>query len=256
MTAASRHSRGAPPLPADAALFLDVDGTLLDIAQSPGAVTVPAGLVATLRRLNAALGGAVALVSGRRETELRKFFPRAGLVLVAEHGAAASVALPAALGRKRVPDAAVKAMAAFAARHKGVLFEDKLHGAALHVRRAPAAAEAARGLARDLAAAHRGFVRLIEGRAVFELVPAGISKGHAIEALMQRAPFRGRLCVVVGDDVTDEDGFAVANRLGGISLHIAGRQTRDTPSAARSTLASPAALRAWLAEAAGRLVAS
>jgi len=248
-----RARRIAPPLPADAALFLDVDGTLLDIASAPNAVMVPDGLVATLRRLNAALGGAVALVSGRREAELRKFFPRAGLILVAEHGAAASVPMPAGWGRKRVPAAAVKAFADFAAQHQGALFEDKRHGAALHVRRAPAAAEAARRLARRLAAAHRGHVRLIEGRAVFELVQAGISKGHAIEALMQRAPFRGRLCVVAGDDVTDEDGFAIANRLGGVSLRIAGRPAGDVASAAHFVLPHPAALRAWLGEAAARL---
>lgn len=249
---AARRTRPAPPLPADAALFLDVDGTLLDIAETPGAVIVPPGLVATLRRLNAALGGALALVSGRREIELRKFFPRAGIVLVAEHGAAATIPITGPVGHRRIPDAAIRAFADFADRHDGVMFEDKRHGAALHVRRAPKAEEAARRLARGIATTHRGRVRLIEGRAVFELVPDGASKGHAIEALMRRPPFRGRTCVVVGDDVTDEDGFAVANRLGGLSLRVHGRRA-DIPSAAQFVLPSPDALRAWLEEAVKRL---
>ena len=250
---AARKASPIPPLTADAALFLDVDGTLLDIAETPDSVVVPPGLLGTLRRVNAALDGALALVSGRREIDLRKFFPRAGFAMVAEHGAASTVPLPQIKRQKRVPDAAIRAFADFADRHAGVIFEDKPHGAAIHVRRTPRAADAAKRLARGLAATHRDAIRLLEGRAVYELVPAGISKGLAIEALMRRPPYRGRQCVVVGDDVTDEDGFAIANRLGGISLRIAGRPNGDRVSISRFTLPNPAALRAWLAEAAERL---
>jgi trehalose 6-phosphate phosphatase len=220
---------------------------------------VPAGLVETLRRLAAALGGAVAIVSGRPVAHLRKFFPRLdpGVVLVAEHGAIASVPLSGSSARndRAVPRALAPSLRRFAAEHPGALLEIKPHGVALHVRNAPKAAPAARRLVRQMAAEQAGKVRLIEGRAVFEFVPAGISKGHAIEALMRRRPFQGRACVVAGDDVTDEDGFVVANRLGGISLRVNGRPMGNTPSAARFTIATPAALREWLRASADRLIA-
>jgi len=257
---AARRGRAldAPPLPADAALFLDVDGTLLDIAASPDAVVVPANLVATLHRLAAALGGAVAIVSGRPIAQLRKFFPRLEphLVFVAEHGASASIPLPGlARDSRAVPRALAPPLRRFAAEHPGALLEIKPHGVALHVRNAPKAAAAARRLVRGMAAEQAGKARLIEGRAVFEFVAAGISKGHAIEALMRRRPFLGRPCVVAGDDVTDEDGFIVANRLGGVSLRVNGRAMGDAPSAARFSIATPAALREWLRASADRLIA-
>ncbi|MGH7004293.1 MAG: trehalose-phosphatase, partial [Alphaproteobacteria bacterium] len=226
-----------PPLRANTALFLDADGTLLDIAPTPDAVTIPDGLIETLRRLKRALGGAVAVVSGRRRAELRHFFRGAGIAHVAEHGAAASVALPglAALHEKRVPPALTAALRRFADGHPGTLLEIKHHGAALHVRRAPGATADARRLALSLAAAYRKRVRLLQAKSVFEFVAHGISKGHAIDALLQQPPFRGRVPYVIGDDVTDEDGFAVANRLRGTSLRVGARRAS---TAARFTIAS------------------
>jgi len=247
-----------PPMPGpNSALFLDVDGTLLDIAPTPDAVAVPAGLIETLRRVHAALGGAVALVSGRRRAELRGLFRRTGVVIVGEHGATSSMALPElANGRgERPPAALTAALRRFAARHPDTLLELKGHGAALHVRRAPSVAPAAKRLAESLAETYRGRVRLLRGKAVFEFVTVGTSKGRAIEALMRQQPFRGRVPYVIGDDVTDEDAFEVANRLGGVSLRVGSSDLRMVPSAARYTIASPSQLRKWLAGAASALAA-
>lgn len=248
-----------PPAPGpNTALFLDVDGTLLDIAPTPDAVAVPAGLIETLRRLHTALGGAVALVSGRRRAELRGLFRRAGVVMVGEHGATASMALPElAYGRgERPPGALTAALRRFAARHPDTLLELKGHGAALHVRRAPSVAAAAKRLAETLAETYRDRVRLLRGKAVFEFVTVGTSKGRAIEALMRQEPFRGRVPYVIGDDVTDEDAFDVAHRLGGTSLRVGLPDLRMIPSAARHTMASPLQLRKWLAGVAGALATS
>lgn len=244
-----RDKRGVPPAPAaDTALFLDVDGTLLDIAPTPDAVIVPDGLIETLRRLNAALDGAVALVSGRRHAELRSLFRGTGVVLVGEHGATASVALAAvdAVRGERLPPGLTAALRRFAARHPDALLEIKRHGAALHVRGAPSAAVAARRLAQALAEAHRGRVRLLRGKAVFEFVAWGVSKGRAIEALLSQDPFRGRTPYVVGDDITDEDAFAIANRMGGRSLRVGSSDLRMAGSAARFRIATPSQLRKWL----------
>jgi trehalose 6-phosphate phosphatase len=238
-------------------LFLDVDGTLLDIAPTPDSVVVPEGLVDTLRRLNAALGGAVALVSGRRRAELRKLFRGTGVVLIGEHGATASVALPTlSRGRgERPPPALTAALRRFAARYPDTLLELKGRSAALHVRRAPAAAPAAGRLAETLARTYRGRVRLLRGKSVFEFVTAGISKGRAIEALMRQPPFRGRIPYVVGDDVTDEDAFKAANRLGGASVRVGSSDLRMVASSARFTIATPVQLRKWLRGVAGALQA-
>lgn len=254
-----RSETGVPPtLAHGTALFLDVDGTLLDIAPTPDGVAVPEGLIDTLNALHAALDGAVALVSGRRLADLRALFRGTGVVMVAEHGAAASLPLAAIDGARgeRVPPALVAALRRFAAHHPDTLLELKGHGAALHVRRAPSAAAAARRLADTLAENFRGRVRLLRGKAVFEFVAAGVSKGRAIEALLRIPGFRGCMPYVVGDDVTDEDGFATANRLGGVSLRVGPSDIRMAASVARYTIPGPRQLRKWLRDNAERLSSS
>jgi trehalose 6-phosphate phosphatase len=254
-----RARTGVPPaVTPGTGLFLDVDGTLLDIAPTPDAVVVPEGLVGTLNRLNAALDGAVALVSGRRRGELRTLFRGAEVVIVGEHGATASIPLPAvdASRGERPPPGLTAALRRFAARHPDTLLELKGHGAALHFRGAPAAAAAARRLAHALAETYRDRVRLLRGKAVFEFVAMGVSKGRAVEALLAQDPFRGRKPYVIGDDVTDEDGFAVANRLGGVSLRVGSSDLRMAESIARFTIASPSQLRKWLRGSAEEMQAS
>ncbi|MCW5770012.1 MAG: trehalose-phosphatase [Rhodospirillaceae bacterium] len=244
------HARPSHPPPLDprTALFLDVDGTLLDIAPTPDAIEVPDGLIETLQRLRSSLAGAVALVSGRRLAELQALFGPAGLVLVGEHGAAPSVPLPSLAAHRNAapPPALVDALHAFAADHPGTLIELKTHGVALHVRSAPAAAQAAGVFAEAMAIEHQTRVRLLRGKSVYEFAARGVSKGHAVDALLAGAPFRGRIPYVIGDDVTDEDGFAAAHRHGGISLRVGLDDDGRTPSAAGHRIASPAQLRAWL----------
>jgi trehalose 6-phosphate phosphatase len=256
--AASRRRAGklrpAPALAADAALFLDVDGTLLDIAPRPDAVTVPKYLVATLNRLARALGGAVALISGRKHAELRALFHGARVMLIGEHGAAAAPRLPAlAAAGGKPPAALVEALRRFAHTHPGALLEIKRHGVALHVRGLPGAARPARRLAAALARSHRDPVRLIRGKAVYEFVARGISKGRAVTALMQTRRFRGRIPVFVGDDVTDEDGFIAVNRLGGVSIKVCSGRLVSSSTGARFAITGPAQMRQWLQDAASAL---
>src|SRR5262249_12095574 len=149
----------------------------------------------------------------------------------------------AASRHERLPGGLVAALRRFALRHPDTLLELKGHGAALHVRRAPAAAAAARQLAEGLAESNRDRVGLLRGKAVFEFVAKDISKGRAIEALLEREPFRGRTPYVIGDDVTDEDAFDVANRHDGVSLRVGSSDLRMAGSTARYTIATPAQLR-------------
>jgi trehalose 6-phosphate phosphatase len=203
------------------ALFLDVDGTLVEIEREPGAVHVPERLCRVLADLQGVGGGALALVSGRSLEQLDRLFSPLRLNAAGLHGL-----------ERRKPDPVVFAPARarldrFASAHAGVLLEDKGLTLALHYRKAPELENAAKALAQAVAAASGGALVLLEGKKVLELKPPGGDKGEAIAAFMDEPPFAGRRPVFAGDDVTDEAGFATINRLGGISIRI-GADARPT----------------------------
>lgn len=243
-----------PPVPASNwALFLDVDGSLLDFAPTPDAVHVPDNLVDALARLHDALAGALALVSGRSLRQLDALFSPLRLPGAGLHGLELRDTPHATLEHLPPPAelVAVREQAErIAALHPGALVEDKGPTLALHWR-APDAASAAAEFA---ALVEQALVALPHYRAqpgdhVLELRPDGFDKGGAIRHLLDTGAFRGRLPVFIGDDLTDEHGFAAVNAQGGISVLVGAR----TPTGARFRIADPAALRAWLLDAAHRL---
>jgi trehalose 6-phosphate phosphatase len=226
----------APPLPRPDlrwALFLDVDGCLLEFADDPQAVVVPSSLRATLQALHDRLDGALALVSGRGLSDLDRLFDHPRWALVGLHG------YQLRYGDGQRMRAQVHALAA---RLDGVQLEDKQHAIALHCRRAPERLPALRSAAETLAAGLPGY-ELQPGNLVMEFKPAGMDKGRAVMELMQQPRFLGRTPVYLGDDLTDEHAFAEANAAGGLSVRVGARE----PSQARFTLSSPAAVHAWLA---------
>jgi trehalose 6-phosphate phosphatase len=85
--------------------------------------------------------------------------------------------------------------------------------------------------------------RLLAGQMLWEVRPDGADKGSAVRSLMARPPFAGRLPVFVGDDVTDADGIAAAEALGGAGLWV--DKSFGVPTAVRSWLAAATASRAW-----------
>ena len=131
----------------------------------------------------------------------------------------------------------------FAAAHDGLVFEDKGASFALHYRLAPALAEAAERVVRNAAASLGDWVEVQMGKMVIEVKPAGRDKGVAIEEFMRERPFARRMPVFLGDDVSDEHGFTLVNRLGGHSVTVG-----PGPTAARWSVPDPAAARAWLAQ--------
>ena len=196
-------------------LFLDFDGTLVDLAESPGAIAVPRGLPPLLDRLSERLGGRVAVISGRSLDDLRTHLGGSAILLSGSHGAE----LHYADGRL-VPVAAPPGLAAareearsFAAGDVRLLVEDKPAGIALHYRLAPDRAVEAEAFAAALA--RRTGLVLQRGNMVAELRPSGLDKGTAVRRLMAEPPFAGARPVFVGDDLTDEDAFAAAVALGG-----------------------------------------
>ncbi len=225
-------------------LFLDIDGTLLDLAPRPELVMVPPDLPARLCRLADALGGALALVSGRPLATIDWLFP-VGLDAVGTHGAewrlGGQVGEVAPAGR--VPLAAIaQALEEPLSHLPGVWLEPKPKSLALHFRAAAALETQALRLAREAVRTLGPDYRLQAGKQVVEILPATAGKGSGIRRFLASPPYAGRTPIFVGDDLTDEDGFSAVNALGGMAIRVgAGDNTQ-----ARHELATPSDLRHWL----------
>jgi trehalose 6-phosphate phosphatase len=229
-------------------LFLDIDGTLLELAETPEAVVVDRELKDLLARLAQTLEGALALVSGRSIDVMDQLFAPLRLPAAGLHGLERRTASGERRGAQGVDarlDAARTSLAAFVDAHPGTLLEDKGGALALHFRTAPRFAEPARR-AVDAAARSVPGYHVQEGKMVLEIKPRQVTKGTAVEAFMHEPPFRGRKPVFVGDDLTDHDGMRSAERLGGISVavgdRIEGQWHLEGPAEVRRWLASVAAL--------------
>jgi trehalose 6-phosphate phosphatase len=228
------------------AFFLDFDGTLVDIAAVPEAVVVPEDLPAVLTALAAKAGGALALVSGRSVETLDRLLRPVRLPAAGVHGA--EIRLPdSAFVTPVAPEVieiARRAMTELAARHPGLILEDKGVAIALHFRNAPAEASTVLDVA-ERAAAETGRAMVVQqGKMVVELRPSNADKGRALATLMTQRPFAGRRPIAIGDDLTDEPMLAAARALGGVAVRV-GSSMPD--SAASLHLADPAAVRGWLA---------
>jgi trehalose 6-phosphate phosphatase len=234
----------AIPAPREIALFLDVDGTLLHIADTPDAVTVDRATVDLLERARRATGGATALITGRRIADIDRLFAPLAVPVAGQHGFERRDAAGALHQHARtIPQlgAARARLAAFAAEHPGVLVEDKVLTLAAHYRLAPGAGSALGALVERLAAESGGALAIQRGKMVFELRPAGKDKGTAIAEFLDEAPFRDRIPVFLGDDLTDEYGFSIVNGRGGVSVKVG-----DGPTEATARLPDVDAVRAWL----------
>ncbi|MCF3932228.1 trehalose-phosphatase [Acuticoccus sp. M5D2P5] len=231
-----------PPVPDHPALFLDFDGTLVEIAERPDGIVVASDLPEILMRLVDALGGAVAVVSGRQVAQIDQYLsvpvPVAGM-----HG----------LERRLKPGEAVEAapppaemetlrerLQASPLIGNGVKLEDKGAGLAVHYRAAPDRRDEVlatmNALIADLPA-----LQLIDGKMVVEAKGKGFDKGAAVDFFMERAPFAGRTPIFIGDDTTDEDGIRAAAAIGGFGIKVG-----DGPSAAQYRLSTVTAVHHWL----------
>ena len=232
------------------ALFIDIDGTLLSVATTPDAVTVPAGLVQLLEGVAEALGGAMAILTGRRVIDADRLFAPLKLVTSGVHGTElrSERGGPVATLAPAIPSDVIGAMNNIAGIASGILVEQKGCGVAIHYRNAPLAQRALETELAAIIAASAYDLVLRKGRKVLEAVPSGYSKGTALAALLSRPPFKGRRPVMVGDDVGDESAFIAAEQLGGMALRVAGEHFAKTGA----DFAGVASVRAWLKALAGR----
>ncbi|MEO3988251.1 trehalose-phosphatase [Pseudocitrobacter cyperus] len=237
-----------PPAPTEnVAFFFDLDGTLAGIKPHPDHVAIPEPVRDALFRLSQRHAGAVALISGRSMAELDRLaspyrFPLAGV-----HGAErrdingkthiVSLAQETALRVGQQLSMALETLPGCELETKGMAF-------ALHYRQAPQYESAIVALAQEIVS-HFPELALQPGKCVVEIKPKGIDKGAAITAFMQEAPFLGKRPFFIGDDLTDEAGFAAVNKLGGISIKVGAGDTQ-----AKSRLPDVAAVHQWLQNAA------
>lgn len=232
------------PVPQEIALFLDVDGTLLDLAPHPDAVSVPPLLRPVLTAVRDRLGGAVALVSGRPIEALDRLFAPVRLAAAGVHGAEIrdrpeDMARPTS---RPLPECAWPALMRLLDRFPGSFAENKGASFAVHYRLADAAAaELHAALDRFRQEFTEPEVELTSGHRVFELRVAGFDKGRAILSFLAQAPFVGRRPVFIADDEMDRPGFQAVLARGG-SAYSVGAALPGLSGWFRQ----PADLRAWL----------
>jgi trehalose 6-phosphate phosphatase len=239
----------APPPSLEWCLFLDVDGTLIELTDTPFDTRAGDELKSLLKDVSERLDGALALVSGRSIEYLDALFAPLRLPAAGLHGVErrkASGAMHGASFNDSQLDRARTALADLVKAHPGTLLEDKGRTVAVHYRLAPQSEPVVRESVAAIAAALGTHYHVQAGNMMLEIKPRGFSKGVAIKAFMQEPPFSGRTPVFVGDDLTDLDGFHVVESRGGISIgvgdRVQGQCHLDDPAAVRRWLESIAAL--------------
>ena len=229
------------------ALYLDIDGTILDLAPSPEMVEVPAWMVPLLQRLSLKLDGAVAFVSGRTIAAIDALFAPLKLPAVGVHGGEIRVSGGGVVVDESLAAELQSALPVLddAIDHiRGARLENKGCAIALHYRSVPERGREVLKVAELVVASLGPAFAILVGKCVVEIRPRHLTKGAGLRRLMEQEPFRGRSPIFAGDDVTDEDAFEVVNHLGGISVRVGDAAA----SAATYRLADPEELRRWLLE--------
>lgn len=225
----------------DLALFLDFDGTLVEIAPTPDSIAVPPDLGSRIAALADRLAGRVALVSGRAITDLERHLGPISVAVAGSHGSDCRAASGESIGdAPSALDGALLEQVERFAQKWGFALEDKPHGTALHYRSAPELEDEGLRFARDIAENHG--LQVKRGKCVIELVPRGADKAGAVRAFMATTPFSGTTPVFIGDDVTDEDGMRAAMEFGGFGIVVGERVSEN----AQFGLESIAAVHHWL----------
>ena len=236
-----------PPLPLNAstklppiecaALLLDLDGTLLDIAPTPDQVVVAKNLPETLCKVRGLLGDALAIITGRPIDDVDALLPGVAYAVAGEHGGAIRYCPGGPVDRPllaELPAGWREAAERLVASHPGALLEHKQRGFTLHYRAAREHGASLQHSLEHLVSSQADRFALLPARMAWEVRPRGADKGTALAKLMEQAPFAKRRPVFVGDDVTDEDAIETARTRGGAGLRVP------------EMFGDPAAVRAWL----------
>lgn len=212
--------------PRDKAFFIDFDGTLVDIALSPEDVVVPKDLTSLLDDLSTCHGGAVAILTGRSIATIDRFLAPLRLPGCGQHGLELRLpngTMAAARSAEEIAPIRQRLRALGPDLPDGVTIEDKGLAVAVHYRANPAVGVEVEALVTEAIAGVVGPFRLRHGKMVVEVTLAGASKGAALHRLMETPTFAGRLPIVFGDDLTDDEAFIAARAFGGVSFQVGDR---------------------------------
>jgi trehalose 6-phosphate phosphatase len=215
-------AQALPPVSANAAFFIDFDGTLVAIAPRPDLVVVEPEVIRVLERLSKRFGRAVAVISGRPLDVIDDFLAPLKLAVAAEHGSIRRDAdghVHADTRNIEAVKVVVERLKPLVEANPGLLLERKQTSVALHYRQRPELAKICEKAVGEALSGTTGLV-ILRGKMVYELRPKGLDKGTAVKAFLDEAPFKGRVPIYMGDDVTDEDAFRAVNDLGGITIKI------------------------------------
>ncbi|HKQ44884.1 MAG TPA: trehalose-phosphatase [Rhizomicrobium sp.] len=231
-----------PPVSGSTALFLDIDGTLLDLARTPDRVKVPHDLSRALERLTHRLSGALAFVSGRSLEGIDKLFAPFRPAAIGAHGGEIR-GIDGAVSRSQpLSEKVLEVFFGLAQNIPGLLLEDKRCALALHYRLAPEARPVLNAAMEKHAKLFESEkVHILHGKSVIEARPLGIDKGTAVAVLAKQKPFAGRAILFGGDDTTDLDVFRILPQLGGRGFSVG----QNFPGA-EHVFESPRAVRQWL----------
>jgi trehalose 6-phosphate phosphatase len=237
-----------PLLAPDAALFLDIDGTLIEFVPHPEEARVPPALLETLAALRVALGGALAVVSGRKLADIDRLFAPLMLAAGGQHGAEARSAPGGGVEVFASPErplaAVLEHVEPFLARHPRIRVERKGLSTAFHYRDAAEIAATLRAALETAVAPFADTLHLLDSHLCYDVRARHANKGKVVERFLAAPPFAGRVPVYAGDDWTDEDGFTAALAANGRAIRVGAPR----PTLAREELSDPAALRGWLEE--------
>jgi len=232
-----------PPVGGNTALFLDIDGTLLDLARTPDRVKVPGELQRVLEKLTHELHGALAFVSGRSLESIDKLFAPFRPAAIGAHGGEIRGVGGEVTRVAPLPDSVREIFRGLADHVPGLLLEDKKCALALHYRLAPEAQPVlAAAMEKHAKLFETEKIHILHGKAVIEARPLGIDKGSAVLKLARQKPFKGRAVLFGGDDTTDQDVFRILPRLGGRGFSVG----KHFPGA-EHVFETPLAVRQWLA---------
>ncbi|HEY3487313.1 MAG TPA: trehalose-phosphatase [Gammaproteobacteria bacterium] len=233
------------PYSANWALFLDIDGTLLEMAETPGKVVVTAQVRTLVHNLDRALSGACALISGRTLSDVDALFRIPRLSAAGLHGMEYRLDGNSTTYVQTVDESVMagfrRKLSAYMDRHPGLLLEDKKFSLAVHFRQAPALQADVEKIVQAAIAGYDADFHIQNGKMLAEIKSRNADKGRVILYFMDQPRFHGRIPVFIGDDVTDEDGFRAVNHRGGISIKVG-----DGESDADWTLEQPGDVIAWL----------
>jgi trehalose 6-phosphate phosphatase len=226
----------------DICLFLDFDGTLVQLAERPDGVVVDSALIALLERLSVRLSGRLALLSGRSIAQLDGMLRGMPIAMAGSHGGEIRHRdmVATVVGRPEALNIVETELADTFRGRPGVIVEVKTLGVAIHYRLDPSAETEIHTVMASLAEEHDLDVQT--GKMMVELRTTGHDKGTALAAMMQYPPFAGHTPIFIGDDVTDEDGFAACAVLNGAGILVG----QERQSAARYRLDDVVDVHRWL----------